>query len=563
MRFPQEPEGRRAAEPGGKPGGWAWRSLRLSWAFGLLAAVLGQATGWAAETPLTPGIRILVVETEAQARSAVAAYNGGVPFEQLVQERSIRPDARGGGYLGRVDPATLAPEARAALAKTRRGRLSQIFRTEGGFAVIQVVTEREEQELEARARQGPEARGLLRRGTELGKHGDLEGGVSLLRRAIDLDPSLADAHFNLAIAYGKLGRPDAAIAAMREAVRLQPDDAEAHLRLGGWLFERGLLAEACEAYERAATLQMDSLEAWLRLAQSYEAAGRARAAVAAYRRVLGLLGRDSTALVMALYRVAMQAGDGPAAVEAARKLRAVQPGHEGLLNLGDAFLLNGEPEAAVREFQMASALAPSSVKAHVGLAAAYARLGRAEAAAESYQRAIRLNPKNPELYGHLARLYEGMARLDLGIVALRDGLSAASGSSPALLVALAEQLASLYEKAGMSREAARERQRLQGTSEGRGVVTDPPLPPGGTPKENSVQESTPQGSNERTPLSETSGTPTPESGQDRVKSRQDPAARARSQSGAPTEKADSPAPIETDGAAVIDWLLKRPSTGKK
>jgi tetratricopeptide (TPR) repeat protein len=252
--------------------------------FSLIATVLGPLIATTAETQLKPGIRILVVKTEAQARSAVTAYNAGVPFEQLVQERSIRPDARGGGYLGRVDPATLAPEAQAALAKTRRGGLSQIFRTDGGFAVIQVITEREEQELEARARQEPEAQALLRRGTELGKHGDLEGGVSLLRRAIELNPGLADAHFNLAIAYGRLGRPDAAIAAMREAVRLQPDDAEAHLRLGRWLFERGRLAEACEAYERAATLQMDSLEAWLGLAQSYDAAGRAGAAVAANRR---------------------------------------------------------------------------------------------------------------------------------------------------------------------------------------------------------------------------------------------------------------------------------------
>ena len=549
--------------PGGRPGGQARRSLLLSWAVAVFAAVLGQATGGAAETPLTPAIRILVVETEAQARSALAAYNKGVPFVQLVQERSIRPDARGGGYLGRVDPATLAPEARAALAKTRRGGLSQIFRTEGGFAVIQVVTEREELEMEARARQEPEARELLQRGTELGKRGDLEGGVSLLRRAIELNPSLADAHFNLAIAYGRLGRPDAAIAAMREAVRLQPDDAEAHLRLGGWLFERGRLAEACEAYERAATLQMDSLEAWLGLAQSYDAAGRAGAAVAAYRRVLGLLGRDSAALIMALFRVAVQAGDGPAAVEAAKKLRAFQPGHEGLLNLGDAFLLNGQPEAAVREFQMASALAPSSVKAHAGLAAAYAKLGQAEAAAESYQRAIRLDPKNPEPYGRIARVYEGMGRLDLAIVALRDGLSAADGSSPALQAEFAGQLAALYEKAGMPREAARERLRLQGTSKGKAVETVPPLPREGASKEKPAQETTPPVLHDMTLPSETSRSPMPEPRQDTEKSRRGPAPDTGPQGGAPREKAESHDPTELDPAAVIDWILKRPSARKE
>lgn len=421
----------------------------------------GPATGTPAETALSPGIRILVVKTEAEAQSAVAAFNAGVPFDRLVRERSIGQNADRGGYLGRVDPAGLSPEARAALAKTRRGRLSPIFRTDTGHAVIQVVTLSEEQEFEARAEREREARELFRQGTDVGTRGDLEGAIPLLQRAIQLDPSLADAHYNLAIAYGKLQRIDAAIPAIREAIRLRPDDAEAQMRLGGWLSDRGLYAEASQAYERAATLLMDSREAWLRLAQSYDAAGKARPAVTAYRRVLTLLGRDDPALVGALFRVAMKAGDGPTAVEAAQKLRAFLSGYQGFLNLGEALLLNGQAEAAIPEFQKASALAPTSVKAHAGLASAYARLGQGEAAAESYQRAIRLDPKRPELYGQLAKLYEGMGRLDLAIVALRDGVSAAEASPVSLQADLAEQLIALYEKAGMSREAARERLRLQ------------------------------------------------------------------------------------------------------
>ena len=447
-----------AGADSGRP---ARRLGRLLWALALVGMVLAPAARTPAETPLTPGIRILVVKTEAEARSAVAAFNEGVSFDRLVRERSIGPSAERGGYLGRVDPASLSPEARAALATTRRGRLSAVFRTGVGFAVIQVLTELEEQEVEARARGEREGRELFKQGSDMGARGDLEGAVRLLQRATQLDPNIADAHYNLAIAYGKLKRFDAAIAAMREAVRLRPDDAEAQMHLGGWLSDRGLHAEASQAYERGATLLMDSREAWLKLAQSYDAAGKARAAVAAYQRVLALLGRDDPALVGALFRVAMKAGDGPTAVEAAQKLRAFQSGYQGFLNLGEALLLNGQAEAAVREFQKASALAPSSVKAHGGLASAYARLGQGEAAAESYQRALRLDPKNPELYGRLAHVYEEMGRLDLAIVALRDGVSAADTSPVSLQAELGEQLVALYEKAGMTREAVRERLRLQ------------------------------------------------------------------------------------------------------
>jgi Tfp pilus assembly protein PilF len=414
-----------------------------------------------AGTPRPVGVRILVVKSMAEARQAITAFNAGVPFDRIVRERSIGPARERGGYLGRVNPGSLDTQARAALLKTRRGRLTPIFPTQGGFGVMQVLSEREERELEVRIRQEPEARDLLERGLERGQAGDLDGAVSLLRRTIELDPGLVEAHFNLAMAYRDLGQLDMAIAAMRQVVRLNPEDIDAYMRLGAWLFERDAFLDASQAFERAATLEMDSEEAWLRLAQSYDAAGKAQAAVGAYRQVLNLLGRDDPALYGALYRVAMRARNGPVAVEAARKLRDFRTGHEGFLALGDALLLNGENEAAVLELQKAVALAPSSAAAHAKMASAFARVGRVESAVESLLQAVQLEPDNPEHYRSLTRLYTGMGRVDLAIVALRDGVSAAAGASPRLQSELAEELAALYERAGMRREAERERNRAQ------------------------------------------------------------------------------------------------------
>jgi len=427
-----------------------------------VVATLLLPGGWAgAEPPRPPGIRILVVKTEAEARDAIAAYNAGTPFGHLVRERSIGPERERGGYLGRLNPASLAPAARALVSKTPRGRLTPLFRTENGFAVIQVVTSAEEQELEARALAEPEARELLQRGTQLGQAGDLDGARSLLRRAIELNPDLEDAHFNLAMIYRKQGDLEAAIAAMRQVARLHPDDFEAQMHLGAWLFERGRYPEASEAYERAATLQMGSREAWLKLAQAYGAAGKAKAAVGAYRQATTLQAGNDPALYEAWLRVALQAKDGPAAVTAARKFQTLRPGHEGFLALGEALLLNGEAEAAVQEYQKAVALSPSSAAAHAGLGAASLRVGQSEAAAEHFLRAVQLEPQNTIHYRTLARLYEGQGRLDLAIVALRDGASAAALSSPKLQAEVSEELAALYERAGMSREAALERLRVQ------------------------------------------------------------------------------------------------------
>ena len=450
-------------EQGSGPAG-ARRSLRavflLAVFLGTLWTVEGVGAGQAG-TPKTPAVRLLVVPTHIQARDAIIQATSGVPFDRIIREQSTGPERARGGYLGRVDPATLSPSVRAALAKTRVGRLSPAFETEGGFGVLQVLTDREEREAEARLLRQPEALDLLARGTGLGKQGDVEGAVALLSRAVELDPGLADAQYNLAIGLWRLGRSEAAIRAMQEAARLQPDDYDAHMRLGAWLAASGRRGEAVVEYERAAGLKIESPDAWLKLAQVYDAAGRGRAAVEAYRRVLGLLGRDDPLVLEALLRAAMQAEDGPTAVDTARKLLARRSDHEGFLFLGDALLLSKQSEAAIQEYRKAIALAPSAARGHLKLAAAYVQMNQPEPAVEQLLEAVRLDPNQPEPYQALSRLYEQSGRLDLAIVALRDGINASASAAPTVRAELADRLAILYERAGMSREAEAEHYRAQ------------------------------------------------------------------------------------------------------
>ena len=353
-------------EQGGGPvAGRSWRVVFF------LAVFLG--TLWTvesvgevqADTPKTPAIRLLVVPTHIQARDAIIRATSGVPFEQIVREQSTGPERARGGYLGRVDPATLSPSVRAALAKTRVGRLSPVFETEGGFGVLQVLTNREEREVEARLLRKPEALELLGKGIELGKQGDVDGAVKLLAQAVELDPGLADAQYNLGIGLWRLKQWEAAIRAMQEAAWLQPDDYDAHMRLGAWLAASGRRGEAVAEYERAVGLNIESPDAWMKLAQVYDAAGRGRAAMEAYRRVLGLLGRDDPLVLEALLRAALQAEDGPTAVDAARKLLARRSDHEGFLLLGDALMLSKQPEAAIQEYRKAVALAPGEARGHL------------------------------------------------------------------------------------------------------------------------------------------------------------------------------------------------------
>jgi len=145
----------------------------LSWILILTVLILAapHSTVWAGTAPpQSAPIRILVLKTEAEARAAVADLADGIPFEQLVRQLSIGPERERGGYLGRVSLAGLSAAARAALAKTPPGRVSPIFPAENGFALVQVLTNQQAQELEERSRREPEAQELLARdGTRPGR----------------------------------------------------------------------------------------------------------------------------------------------------------------------------------------------------------------------------------------------------------------------------------------------------------------------------------------------------------------------------------------------------------
>lgn len=446
-----------------------WRS-RAMWLIAP-AFLLGAASGWLAASPVWGGspalpagplpLRMIVLRTESEARDVVAAVARGIPFERLVRERSIGPERERSGYLGRIDPATLSSAARAALVTTRRGRLSPIFPTEGGYAVLQVLPESIALELETSLRHAAEAQRLLEEGTEAGKREDFPQAVELLERAAALDPHLVDAHYNLAIGSRRLGRMPEAMAAMRRVIELSPDDFEARMGLGGWLAEAGKPGEALVHFERAAMIRMDSREAWLRLGQSYEAAGRYRDALGAYRRVQRLLDKEDPALLGVILRAAMRGQDGAAAVEAAGRLKHFTPGHGGFVLLGRALLVKGEASAAILELEKAVALAPASVPARLALAEAHAALGQTRSAADQLEQVVRLEPGEPGHYRLLSERYEEIGRLDLAIVAMRDGIAAAAAHSRALQAELLARLMLLYEVAGMVREAAQVGERME------------------------------------------------------------------------------------------------------
>src|SRR5580658_2604680 len=74
----------------------------------------------------TVAVRLLVVDSASEAERSLQQLKNGADFAVLAREKSTDATAIDGGFLGRIDPATLRPELREALQGLRPGELSGI-----------------------------------------------------------------------------------------------------------------------------------------------------------------------------------------------------------------------------------------------------------------------------------------------------------------------------------------------------------------------------------------------------------------------------------------------------
>lgn len=86
------------------------------------------------------------------------------------------------------------------------------------------------------------------------RRGDREGSLRSCRRALELDPTLAEAHYTLAGVLHAAGRVEEAVEHWRRAVSFRPDYADAWFNLGAALYGRGDLDGATLALSEAMRL---------------------------------------------------------------------------------------------------------------------------------------------------------------------------------------------------------------------------------------------------------------------------------------------------------------------
>jgi tetratricopeptide (TPR) repeat protein len=221
-------------------------------------------------------------------------------FQDLVLLRTAAALAHGGVPTRRITAALLRLKAQLPTGRS----LSELRITAAGDDVVargtdepawspvsgQFQIEFDVAELASRVR--PLARGATARAQESGGRsaaGWFELGVELeavatdearaaYERALELDPSLADARVNLGRLLHEDGRSSEAEAQYR-AVLSEGEHALAAFNLGVVLEDGGRTAEAARAYARALAADPRLAEAHYNLARLYERSGDQRAAI--------------------------------------------------------------------------------------------------------------------------------------------------------------------------------------------------------------------------------------------------------------------------------------------
>ncbi len=200
------------------------------------------------------------------------------------------------------------------------------------------------------------------------------------RRALALDPRVADLHVNLGAVLARLGDANAAAASYRKALRVRPNFAAAHFNLGTLLQAQGQLQEAAHHYQQAINHEPGLFAAYGNLGTLLQQRGQLEEAERCYRRALAL--------------------------------RSDARGH---FNLATALHDQGEHEEAIREFRTAVGLEPKFAEAWNGLGETLRDHGEMEEAIRCYRQALVAQPAHGRAMYNLGDYHYLAGQLDAAI----------------------------------------------------------------------------------------------------------------------------------------------------
>lgn len=233
---------------------------------------------------------------------------------------------------------------------------------------------------------------LFARGLELYRAGALEPSQRHLETVLAREPSHFDALHLAGLVAARLQRYERAVALIRRALDVNPSVAPAHRHLGNALRDLGRLEEALTSYSRALELRRGFKEAHVNRAQVLLRLGRSAEALSDLDQSLAL-GADDAEVHTYRASALLALGRGEEAAASCETALRRQPDCvDAHVNRAAALYLRGAYAEALASCDRALALRPDHADAHAHRGAALLALWRLEEALASLERGLALQP---------------------------------------------------------------------------------------------------------------------------------------------------------------------------
>ena len=121
--------------------------------------------------------------------------------------------------------------------------------------------------------------------------------ITLLRKAIAINPDYPEAYSNLGLALQAQDDLEAAIASYEKAIAINPNYPEVYSNLGVALMEQGDLQGAIASYEKAVATNPNYPEAYSNLGLALQAQGDLEAAIASHEKAIAINPSDPVAYI--------------------------------------------------------------------------------------------------------------------------------------------------------------------------------------------------------------------------------------------------------------------------
>lgn len=269
-------------------------------------------------------------------------------------------------------------------------------------------------------------------GVSLNMSGKIDEAIDAFKKAIYINPSYADAYFNLGNTLKDQNKPNSALEAYQKTLSLDPNYIKAYNMMGNTLQDLGKFDDAIDAYQNALLLNSKNADAYSNMGNALQSKGSLVDAIDAFKKAIVLnpnnwhtyINMGNALQEQGMYNQAIKNYNASLsinpncadtyfnmgvclqkarylekAIKVYRKALSLQPHYpEIYINMGNALLDLGNPDKAIEAYENAISFRPEYPEAYSNKGKALNDLGQQEAAIEAFNKAICLNPNYADAY---------------------------------------------------------------------------------------------------------------------------------------------------------------------